>query len=161
MFLPDRPDLDLIAWKPDQCSTYWTIWCIELKRKFWMVDYTSFTQTCFYNMILATFACYLAHSIFAAMVQPQDHAVTNNHANDKCLQTNLWKWKSLGFLYRQESLLCELCEAVELVFQKTAAASLSAFFDTFNPLMFTLTPKDGSQRGTWSLLLNMNCSYYY
>ncbi|RUS78659.1 hypothetical protein EGW08_013586, partial [Elysia chlorotica] len=56
------------------------------------------------------------------------------------LQTNL-RQKDL-----QESLLCELCEAVELVFQKTAVASLSAFFDTFNPLMFTLTPKDGSKR---------------
>ncbi|GFO35914.1 telo2 interacting protein 1 [Plakobranchus ocellatus] len=46
-----------------------------------------------------------------------------------------------------ETLLCELCEVVVTLFQKTAVASLSSFFEIFNPLMFTLTPKDGSPRG--------------
>ncbi|GFO22211.1 hypothetical protein PoB_004871600 [Plakobranchus ocellatus] len=45
-----------------------------------------------------------------------------------------------------ETLLCELCEVVVTLFQKTAVASLSSFFEIFNPLMFTLTPKDGSPR---------------
>ena len=48
---------------------------------------------------------------------------------------------------RPETLLGELCEVVSVVYQKTSAASLSTFFDTFNPLMFILTPRDGSQRG--------------
>ncbi|GFR94186.1 TELO2-interacting protein 1 homolog [Elysia marginata] len=45
-----------------------------------------------------------------------------------------------------ESLICEVCEVVVVVFQKTVAASLATFFDTFNPLMFIVTPKDGLQR---------------